>query len=217
MLGVIFDLDGTILDSMSMWQALDKGFLERHGYTYNPKISEMMLSKSLEDAAALIQEEYNMTMTVEEILEEWNMELYDQYNNELQLRPGAKEVIELLYKNNIPMCIATLTERWHARPALRRLEIEDKIMFLLTVSEAGKSKRDPDIYILCAQRMGVHPNDIVVMEDSLHALETAKKAGFTVWGVVDEHTENAAEIERMADATVTDFNELLGQLQERYE
>ena len=217
MFGVIFDLDGTLLDSMEMWRSLDQDFLERNGYKYNPKVSQRMLSKSLEEAASILQEEYNMTMSVEEILEEWNMELYDQYNNKLQLRPGAREVIELLHAHKVPMCIATLTERWHVKPALERLQVADKMDFILTVSEVGKSKRNPDIYVMCAQRMGVHPGDTVVMEDSLHALETAKKAGFVVYGVVDEHTDDAAEIRRLSDQTVTDFYELLKELQEKYE
>lgn len=215
MLGVIFDLDGTILDSMKMWQDLDRDFLERYGKEYKPQVSEMMLSKSLEQAAEIIAEQYNLPLTPQEIVEEWNVQLYEKYMYELELKPNALEMIEMFEKYKIPMCVATLTEKWYAEGALKRLGIYDKMQFVLTVSEVGKSKRDPEIYIMCAQRMGIHPGDIVVMEDSLHAIETAKSARFITYGIVDKNNHSVEEIEQVADKTITDFQQVINEFMEK--
>lgn len=209
MKGIIFDLDGTLIDSMPMWKHLDQHFIESKGMVYDSNISYEILGMNLEQAADHFRVRYQLPMTAEQIVQEWNHYLYEQYTNAVKLKPGVLALLDYYQSRGVKMCIATLTDRWLSEAAAKRLGLMDYMEFLVTANEVGKSKQFPDIYDVCATRMSVTPKTCVVMEDTLHAVITAKNAGYTVYGIYDETSRDTADIQRHSDKFVVDFGRLM--------
>lgn len=209
MKGIIFDLDGTLIDSMPMWKHLDQHFIESKGMVYDSNISYEILGMNLEQAADHFRVRYALPMTVAQIVQEWNDYLYEQYTNAVKVKPGILELLEFYHSRGVKMCIATLTDRWLSQAAAERLRLMEYMEFLVTAGEVGKSKKFPDIYHACAARMGVKPENCVVMEDTLHAVITAKNAGYTVYGIYDETSRDTADIRQYSDKFIVDFGRLM--------
>lgn len=207
--GVIFDLDGTIVDSMGMWRNLDEEFITGLGVEYNPQISKDIVGMTLEQAIEYFNKVLGLGKNLEEILHQWEEHLFYQYKYKIPLKHNVEKLIEKWHKNGIKLCVATLTEKELAAMVLERHGLIDKIEFILTVNEVGKSKLYPDIYLLSAEKMGLKPSECVVVEDSLHAMNTAKNAGFTVYAVDEETVEEKEKIHLICDRYIHDFSELI--------
>lgn len=210
MKAAIFDLDGTLLDSMKMWSRVGSVFLQGKGIETPADLAESVGQLTLMEAAAYFSSRFPLGMNPDEILQAWTEYIALQYRKEIILKPSVKEYIYRLRQNGIKMCVATLTDRPHVLAALERLEILDCMEFILTSSEVGKSKRSPDIYLRAAELLEVPIRDCVVFEDVLYAAKTAKKAGFTVYGVYDEDAApDQEEMQKVCDKYITNFEELL--------
>lgn len=207
--GAIFDLDGTIVNSMGMWRKLDKEFFIRQGVEYSPEISKEIVGMTLEQAAEHFSKTFNLGKTTKQILDEWNDYLLDQYKNVIPLKPYADRLIELWSRQGIKMCVATLTEKKMAEIILKKYGLLDKFEFILTVAEVGKSKLSPDIYLKCAEKMGLLPNECIVLEDTYHAMKSAKGAGFTVYAVDEPTARNKEGICAICDKYINTFEEIL--------
>lgn len=207
--GIIFDLDGTLIDSMGMWRGLDKHFILSQGVEYDPKISREIVGMTLEQAAAHFCKVLSLPKTASQVVDEWRAYLFNQYKHNILLKSGAKEFVEKCYKEGIKMCIATLTEKQMATMVLKKYELLDKMEFVLTVYEVGKSKLNPDIYLECSKKMGISARECLVVEDTCHAIKTAKKAGYTVYAIHEETSTKVDEIKEICDRYIMDFTELL--------
>ncbi len=198
--GVIFDVDGTLLDSMPMWENAAARYLEGLGITPEPNLSQILFPMSLTKAAEYMKERYGLTFTVPEIMEGFNETIHAYYRDEAPPKQGAQELLEALKKEGIPMTVATSTDRYHIEAAFERLGWFPFFEELLTCTEIGVGKVQPKIYELAAKHMGLPCEAVWVFEDALHAAQTAKRAGFPVVGVYDRASEkNQALLKETSD------------------
>ena len=208
--GVIFDFDGTLLDSMIIWVHFEIEYLRSLGAEAKPGLAEVLRSLSSVEEAIYFQKEYGITKSVEEIVAGRNSLIGEKYRNSIPLKPGVMEVLELLQSRGIKMCIATATERELIGPAIERLDLLKYISRVFTCEEVGQSKSSPDIFIQAAEYMGTDVSETLVVEDALYAIKTAKKAGFIVAGLYDKSSEDCMEeIKSLSDYYWMNFKEMI--------
>lgn len=191
--GAIFDVDGTILDSMEMWRTTGSRFLRKCGVTPPPDIDRLMFQITLEEGASLFGEKFGIEGTPEEIKARVLQMVRDDYRYRLSCKPGVVDVIRELYSAGIPLCVATATDRELILPAFERLGLLPFFREIFTCGELGVSKRSPDIYLQAAERLGTPPEKTLVFEDVLHAVRSAASVGFPVVAIYDKNAEPEKE------------------------
>lgn len=208
--GAIFDLDGVLLDSMEIWNDLGARYLLKQGVQPEPGLRESLFSMSMEQGAEYMKEQYHLDKTAEEILDGIQEMLQDFYFYEVKAKEGAKELLEFLQEKGIPMTAATSSPREHVTRALKRNGLYDFLKRIDTTSEVGESKHSPLIYQQAAHFLGTAPNETLVFEDSLYALQTAKNAGFRAVGVYDADGEtNQAGVEETGEVYLKNLREFI--------
>jgi len=198
--GVIFDIDGVLLDSMGIWDDLGARYLRSLGKIPEEGLNKILFSMSMEQGAEYLNEHYGLNKSVKETVDGIGRMLENYYFNEVLLKPGAKEILEFLKSKSIKTAAATSSPRTHIEKALSRNGLLGYIDKIYTTGEVGVSKHSPDIYNLAADYLKTKPEETLVFEDSLHALKTAKEAGYVTVGVYDEKGENNQEgLKNLAD------------------
>ena len=187
--GVIFDLDGTLLDSTGMWRQVDGRLMAHYGKEVPPDLSDTVQRMSIEEFSQFFVEEFDLPVTPEQIAQQVADMVAEEYREKLQLKPHVPEILDWLDQQDIPYGVATATYGELAEAALRRLHVWERLRFLLTEQNAGAPKTQPRIFQLAAQKLHLGRRQIAVVEDSLHALEGAKNGGFFTIGIADP--ENA--------------------------
>ena len=205
--GVIFDADGTLLDSMPIWHDVSRRYLARRGIDAPDSLVNEVFTMTLEEGCRYIKRLYGLPDDVGDMIGAITDEIRDFYYHEAPLKEGAREIIQTLHAHDIPIVIATAGLRETHTKALERLGIIDCFDGIFICSELGTSKCEPLIYEHAARYMNLHPDETLVLEDAAYAVRTAKSAGFHVIGVADaEQSEyDRAEIISMADMFVTDL------------
>ena len=204
--GAILDLDGTLLDSMPYWENLGENYLIARGKTPAPDIRFHFKRLTLDQSAEYMKREYDLDETPAEIARGVMDGIVHQYHHVVPLCPGVLEFLDALQAGGVEMCVATASERELMGPALERLGVMHYFKAVLSCAEVGASKTDPLIFNLALEALGTPRGQTVVLDDSLHAIETAKAAGFPTVGVLEPSSaEDHGEIKKLADATVTTF------------
>lgn len=206
--GVIFDLDGTILDTKSEWDSLGKNYLISKDIKPEKDIDKILIDMTLKEAGEYFIERYNVKLTVNEIVNEVNSFIEDKYINKFQLKPGVTQYLKKLKSENKKMCVATATEPSLVLAALKRLGVNEYFKFILTCDDVGYSKRYPNIYNESALKLGLEKESVIVYEDTLSCIETAKNAGFNVVGIYHSK-EHKMKIEEIIEKSISGFEELL--------
>ena len=206
----IFDLDGTLLDSMAAWRDLGKDYLLQKGKNPPDNLDEIMTAMSMLESAAYFQKAFEIELSAEDIIKEIKMLIEYKYRHEFKLKAYVKEYLEKLKNENSVMCIATATPVKLAKAGLERNEIIKYFSFVISCDEVGVGKNNPDIFILAANKLNAEPPEIAVYEDADFALITAKEAGFYTIGVYDDYFKNERkDIELISDIYIESFKELL--------
>ena len=187
--GAIFDVDGTLLDSMPIWEDAAARFLAGLGIRAQEGLGDIMFRMSLDEGAVYLKNTYGLDMSVEEVKAGVLGVIRYFYVNQVQPKAGVREFLKELSSRRIPMYIATSSNREHIRAAFERLGLYEYFDGMITCEEAGAGKREPTIFLLAAQRMGLAPQDIFVFEDVIHAVRSAGSAGFVTVGVYDKASE----------------------------
>ena len=208
--GAIFDVDGTLLDSMWIWASVGASYLKNLGITPTRELFEALSARNGVEGAKYLQSEYGVGIG-SVVLEDWRTGMsYDIYLDGVTLKKGVLQVLETLRSNGVRMCAATATDRYLVEPALRKCGISEYIGKIFTCGEEHTNKRSPDIFIRAAAFLGTDICDTLVIEDSLHALQTAKNAGFTVAGVYDLSSANEQkDIMELCDYYFVSMDEML--------
>jgi len=203
----IFDLDGTLLDSMGVWLDIDVEFLTKRGFAVPDDYSDKILSLSFPEAAAYTIKRFELTDSVDSILREWNDMAAFAYGNTVQMKPNAKEYLLELRKHGVKLAVATSAIPELYVPALKKHGIYDLFDVICDASEVGCGKSRPDIFLLTAEKLGVLPCECVVFEDIIEAVKSAKSIGMTVYGVYDKSSKaDWEQIKQVADGVILDFN-----------
>jgi HAD superfamily hydrolase (TIGR01509 family) len=206
--GAIFDLDGTIIDSMPMWYSLYGNYIIDAHIEPSQEFLDFLRHASIPMAAKRFSDEFNMG-TAQEIEEKLYSHVADYYENHATLRPNVDKFIKSLYNRGVKMCIATATESGHAKNALRHTGLLEYFEDVLSCKDLGIEKNKPDIYFAAMNLLGLEQSEVRVFEDALHAVETAKSAGFYVTAIYEQTVEDHKRVESLADRYITDYNELL--------
>ena len=188
-LAIIFDADGTLLDSMYIWQELGGRFLRSLDIQPERDLAKKLYPLSLEQSCLYLQKNYVPEKTLDEIRGGIVRIIQDFYIDEVEIKKGAKNFLEAMSQKKIPMVIATAGDRTLLNAALERNGVDEYFDAIFTCSELLTTKHEPKIFLACAEFLKLSPENIAVFEDSLFAIETAKSAGFITFGVEDESNE----------------------------
>ncbi len=204
----IFDMDGTVLDSIPFWDRLAPDYLKSLGVDAPDDINRRMAEMSLGEAADFLKREFLPDCPADEIYRELCERIGDRYRKEVPLKPGVERLLAELQKRQISICAATASSRVLVEPALLRNGVRDAFDFLLDCEMAGAGKNEPSIYLMAAERFGAAPQDCVVIEDAAYALRTAKKAGFGTIGVYEASEGDPKSARAFSDLYIREFSEL---------
>ena len=206
--GVIFDVDGVLLNSMPVWENLGELYLDHLGIEAEKNLGETLFKMSLEEAADYLISHYNLEKTVEEVVQGLNKEVEDYYAKRVPLKEGVRQYLEEFRERKIPMVIATTGDRKNAEAALSRLKVLPYFQGVFTASEIGSGKDQPDIYFAALLQLDTEPEQTWVFEDTYQALRTAKHAGFKTVAVYDKaNDKNLAQIWNTADIYLPEFDD----------
>lgn len=206
----IFDVDGTLLDTMPMWHDVSSLYLRRRGIEPPPSLVDKIFTMTLREGCEYIKSLYNFTETVDELTDAILSVMRGFYRCDAPLKSGAYGLLHALHERCVPFALATAGERETHESALSRLCVLELFQYRFYCSELSTSKREPAIYLRAADALGYDPHSVAVFEDALYAVRTAKSAGFYTVGVADA-SQTADERDAMireADVFVYDLCEL---------
>lgn len=208
--GAIFDLDGTLFDSMGIWKDVDLAFFNKRGIEMPEDYQECIKDMHFRPMAEYTKERFNLSDDIHDIMDEWCALCFEEYEKNIALKCGAQEFLKMLKKMGIKIAFATANTKELSEVCLKSNAIFDLFDANAYLFEAGTNKNEPDIYLLACKRMGLNPTECIVFEDILPAIKGAKKGGFTVCGVYDAFSEkDTPEIKKNADYYIKSFSELL--------
>lgn len=213
--GAIFDMDGTLLDSMRVWKRLTQGYLKQFGLHVTDEEYAACEGFSQPQVAQYFADRYpQLPGGAAGLMEGMDQLITARYETVAKPKDGVLPFLDGLRRRGVKMAIATLTARRHAEKALRDRDMLDYFDFMLTIEDVGVSKYQPDIYLMSAERLGLTPADCVVFEDAPYACTTAKKAGFRVCGVVEAaYAAGEQELRASSDLIIErSFDELAEKL-----
>ena len=182
---VIFDMDGTLLNTLWAWKNSTSNFLRSRGIEPPENIDAEMAALSLLEGAREIKKRYGFKESPEELLEEVLATVRKFYEEDAMPKPGVPGVLQALKKQGIKICVATASAREFAEAAFKRTGLMEYIDFIITCDEVGVGKQNPLVYETALKKLGTDRKRTLVVEDALHALQTAKKAGFQTAGVYE--------------------------------
>ena len=207
---LIFDLDGTLIDSNGVWVEVDKTFLERRGAPYTREYYEGVAHTILSNCAIFTKEYLHLEESCEEIIAEWMELAADKYGTQVPLKPHVKEYLDKCRDAGHRMAVFTACVPEHCRAAMARHGLEPYFERVIYAQELEEDKKSPAIFRKVAESLGVRPRDCVLFDDSLSACKAAKAAGMTVVGVHDGwFSDTSVDMREVCDQYIRDFGELL--------
>lgn len=210
MKAVIFDFDGTIADSVYVWNKVDRDFFARRGMEVPEDYVDAISTMSFYNGAVYTKEKYSIKESVGDIMEEWNTHALEEYENNVRLKPYVRNYIYRLRQQGIKIGLATASNPEFYLPVLKREGIMGYFDAFADGSDKNVRNKDfPDIYLLCAERLKTEPSQCRVYEDVIKGVLSAKSAGMEVIAVYDKSNESRwEEIKASADAYIMDFSQL---------
>ena len=205
--GAIFDFDGTLVDSMFIWDTIGEDYLRSLGKEPHEDLKETFMTLTLEEAAEYYRTHYGVTLSVKEIVDGVNTMLEGIYRTRVALKQGVADFLAQLKDNGTRMCIATVTDRYLVEETLERLGILHYFSEIFTCAEVGYGKDKPIIYRKALEHLGTPREETFVFEDSLFALKTAWADEFSTVGVYDRYEDKQEDIMTLADYYISDYKD----------
>lgn len=204
----IFDLDGTLFDSMGLWERIDVEFLAKRDIPVPGDYVANIRALSFPEAARYTIARFCLNESPEELIAEWNEMALHEYGSNIRLKPFAGEYLRRLKSGGLKLATATSLLDSLSEACLKNNDIYELFDAQATTLESGRGKEHPDVFRLAAQRLGVPPGRCVVFEDLKEGVESAKRAGMRVFAVYDKYSKcHMSEIMRLADGYLYDFRD----------
>lgn len=207
MTGIIFDMDGTLLDSMGGWAGVGERYLQKHGLTPKGLFADSLVHVGQRGFAEHVREQYGVTDTVDAVVDEVHLLMGEFYQTVTAPREGLKDYLEALKAQGVRMCVATATARSLAVPTLERLGLLSFFEAVFVCGELHTDKTKPLIYDTARASLGTALEDTWVFEDALYAAKTAKAAGYRLCAVADAHEAHQEAMSALADVYITSYAE----------
>ena len=210
---VIFDMDGTLIDSTGIWHEIDKEFFAKRGLELPKDYAQHIVHLGLTQAAVYTKETYHLKESIQEIMQEWHDMSIDMYKYHVPLKEGALELLKLFKKNGVKMAIATANDEPLYRPCIDRLGIGEYFDEIADVNTAKEGKQSAKIYLDLAKKLGSEPRNTLVLEDMPTCVKTAFKSGFLTVAVYDDASKAYdQEKKNNSHLFVKDFFEIIEEL-----
>lgn len=207
--GAIFDVDGTILDSMKVWSQATGNFYTEHNLVLTKEEIQLFQSMTLQESLPYIVKTYKLDMTVNDVENELKQFISHAYKNDIPAKPHCTQFIKTLHQHGVRIAIATSGYPEFCKAAFERLGISEYISAYALSSEVGVNKSNPDVYLLAASRIGIAPDKCMVFEDISAGIIGAKKGGFLTCAVYDDSNKaETGELKKEADIYIRSWKEL---------
>lgn len=207
---VIFDMDGSLVDSMWIWPKVDEIFTGKYHITLPPGFHKEIEGKSYTETAQYFLETFpSLNLTLEQVKQEWLDMTFELYTTKVPLKPGALDFIKQMHEKGILFGIATSNARALADATLKALHVEQYFSFVCTACEVNAGKPAPDVYLKVAEELHVLPEECLVFEDVPQGILAGKRAGMTVCAVDDEFSRpDTVEKKKLADYFISDYTQI---------
>lgn len=207
---VIFDLDGTLVDSMWVWEQIDIDYLSQKGKLVPPDLKEEITHLSFSQTAEYFKKRFELVDSIEDIMNSWHQMAYHHYSKNIKLKSGAFDFLNKLKSLGIKIGLATSNSLPLLEATLHNNNIYHLFDSITITDEVKKSKDNPDIYLLSAKKLGISPPECMVFEDILPAAKGAKLAGMKVTAIYDKHSEDQRDdLINICDNYIYDYTDLL--------
>ena len=203
---VIFDLDGSLVDSMWIWKEIDIEYLGKYGISIPQDLQSDIEGMSFKETAEYFKKRFNIPDSIEEMQVEWNQMAWDKYANEVFLKPGVREFLDHCRKCDIKLGIASSNSRELIEVCLKLNQVESFFECIMSGTDGFKGKPAPDIYLAAAKQLGVDPTRCLVFEDIIPGILAGKSAGMRVCAVDDVYSAyQESEKRKLADYYIKDY------------
>ncbi len=210
MKAVLFDLDGTLVDSMWIWSTFLTDYLETYfQITPTEEMCDAVRHMSLMQSSVYVREELRLSETPEEIRAAWMDMVYDAYANKIQLKPFVREYIHHLRGEGVKIGLVTACDMQLCKACLSGNHAEALFDAVIYADEVGAQKSEPEIYLAALKKLGTEPKDAALFDDIITAIRAAKKAGLYTVAVLDENSTKNEALKGAADIYISDFSECL--------
>lgn len=209
---VIFDLDGSLVDSMWLWRAIDIEYLGKFGIALPENLQSRIEGMSFNETAVFFKENFPITDSLEQIKETWNRMAWDKYAHEVPLKPGIPHFLAHCKKRGIRLGIATSNSRELVTNVINAHNLQDYFSCIMTGCDVSKGKPAPDIYLAVAKALGVACERCLVFEDIIPGILAGKAAGMKVCAVEDAYSAHDRERKKdLADYFIESYHEVVGE------
>ncbi|GLC29978.1 HAD family hydrolase [Clostridium omnivorum] len=206
----IFDMDGTLVDSMWVWSKIDIEFLKKRGIALPSDLKDNIEHLSFTDTAKYFKDRFKLQESIEDIMKEWNDMAFEEYSKNIKLKADADRFLSSLKTAGIKIALATSNSQMLLEASLKNNGVLQYFDVITTTDEVARGKNFPDIYLLTAKRLGVTSEECIVFEDILPAVKGAKAAGMKVVGVFDEYSEHQKiDIINTADYFINEYKDII--------
>lgn len=206
----LFDLDGTLADSMWAWRNLMNEFVEKHNLNVPRYIYEKVSNMSLAQSSVYVSKELKLNIDADELYEEWMGMITEAYSQKIKLRSGAEQFLKKLKDKGVKIGLVTACSKALCEACLENNGVYELFDAITYVDEVGKGKSEPDIYLEGLRRLGFKAEEAVLFEDIIQGIRTAAGIGLKTVGVWDEESAgDEAEIKRLSEFYIHDYYEIM--------
>ncbi|ACA54012.1 HAD family hydrolase [Clostridium botulinum] len=208
--GAIFDLDGTLIDSMGIWGKIDYDFLNKRNIKVPQDLKDKIETLTFEEGANFFKKNFKLKESQEEILKEWHNMVVKEYSHNIKLKNNVRDFLIKLKNKGVKLAIATSNTPELTKLVLENNKILDLFDSITTISEVNRNKTFPDIYLLCAEKLKLPAEKCAVFEDILPAIKSAKAAKMKTIGIYDDSSkDDENKIKEISDYYIYDYKELI--------
>jgi haloacid dehalogenase superfamily, subfamily IA, variant 3 with third motif having DD or ED len=206
----LFDLDGTLVDSMWIWESIDVEYLDRFGLELPEDLHSCIEGMSFSETAQYFKERFSIPDTLEKMKSDWNRMAWEKYTQEVPLKSGIREFLRYHRARGVKMAVATSNSRELAEAVIAVHGLTDTFDVIVTGCDVAHGKPFPDVYLEAAVRLGVDPSECLVFEDVVAGIQAGRSAGMEVAAVEDAYSlYQERQKKELADLYIADYQELL--------